>query len=88
MFEIVGDRLVGKIAQPIVVTIVANLGGKFGLRAQRVLPLIGQQAIEFGSSGFECWLGGLGEERDDESRGERNNHERCLQEADLHNICV
>ena len=42
----------------------------------------------FVSSRFECRLGGLGKERDDESCGEGNNHERCLQEADLHNICV
>src|ERR1700674_3442099 len=83
MFEIVGNCLVGEIAQAVVVAIVANLGGKFGLGAQRVLPLIGEQTIEFVSSGFECWLGGLGKERDDESCGERNNHERCLQEADL-----
>src|SRR4029077_2059265 len=80
MFEIVGNCLVGKIAQAVVVAIVADLGGKFRLGAQRVLPFVGEQAIEFGSSGFECLLGCLGEERDDESRGDRNNHERCLQE--------
>ncbi len=83
VFEIVGNRLVRKIAQPIVVAIVSNLGGELGLGAQRVLPLIGEQTIEFGSPGIECLLGGLSEERDEESCGERNNHERCLQEADL-----
>src|SRR5437899_54955 len=86
VFEIVGNCLVGEIAQAIVVAIVANLSGEFGLGAQCVLPLIREQAIEFVSSLFECWLGGLGEERDDESCGERNNGERCLQEADLQNV--
>src|SRR6266403_3106432 len=88
MFEIVGNCLIGKIAQAIVVAIVSNLGGKFRLGAQRVFPLIGEQAIEFVSSGFEWLLGGLGEERDDESCGERNNDERCLQEADLQNAYI
>src|SRR5713226_5758446 len=88
MFEIVGNCLVGEIAQAIVVAIVSDLSGKFRLGAQRVLPLIGEQTIEFGPSRFECWLGGLGKEWDDESCGERNNHERCLQEADLHNIII
>src|SRR6266404_2559709 len=72
VFEVVGNCLVRKIAQAIVVAIVSNLGGKFRLGAQRVLPLIGEQAIEFVSSGFEWLLGGLCEEWDDESCGERN----------------
>ena len=71
VFEIVGNRLVGKIAQPVVVAIVANLGGEFRLSAQRVLPLIGEQTIEFGSPRFERLLSSLGKERDDESQGER-----------------
>ena len=44
---IVGNRLVGKIAQPVVVAVVSNLGGKLRLGAQRVLPLLGEQTIEF-----------------------------------------
>jgi len=67
VFEIVGDGLVRKIAQPIVVAIVSYLSGKFRLRAQRVLPLNGEQAIEFGASRVECLLGCLGKERDDKS---------------------
>jgi hypothetical protein len=86
VYEIVGNRLVGKIAQPIVVAIVANLGGKFRLGAQRVLPLIGEQTIEFGSPSFERLLGSLGEKRDDESYDERDNHKRRSQEADLGRI--
>jgi hypothetical protein len=53
MFEIVGNGLVRKIAQAIVVTIVANLGGQLGLGAQGVLPFLGEQAIQFGAARFE-----------------------------------
>ena len=76
MFEIVGNRFVRKIAQPIVVAIVPNLGGKFRLGAQRVLPLIGEQTIEFGSPGIECLLGSPGEEWDGQSCGERQVHKQ------------
>jgi len=64
VFEIAGNRLVGKIAQSIVVAIVANLGGEFRLGAQRVLPLIGEQTIEFGSPHFERLPGSLGKEKE------------------------
>ena len=72
VFEIVGNGLVGKIAQPIVVTVVSDLSGEFGLRAQRVLPLLGQQAIEFGAAGFEGLFGSVGEEWDDCSKVRKN----------------
>src|SRR5580704_3426259 len=86
VFEIIGNCLVGEIAQAIVVAIVSNLGGKFRLGAQRVLPLIGEQTIEFVSSRFERRLGSRGEEWDQSER-DRNHHERSLQ-ADLQNVCV
>jgi hypothetical protein len=86
VFEIVGNRLVRKIAEPIVVAIVSNLGGKLRLRAQRVLPLIGEQTIEFGSAGFERLPGGVVEELNEQTYGERDNHERCSQEADLGSV--
>jgi hypothetical protein len=53
MLKIVRDRLVGQIAQPVVVTAIADVGSKFRLRAQRVFPLIGKQAIEFRSPRFQ-----------------------------------
>jgi len=62
VFEIVGNRLVRKIAELIVVAIVPNLGGKLRLGTQRVLPLIGEQTTEFGAAGFECLLSCLGKE--------------------------
>src|ERR1017187_1359052 len=65
VFEILGDGLVGKIAQPAVVAVVSNLGGKFGLSPERVLPLVGEQAIEFGAPGLECRIGNLGKKRDE-----------------------
>ena len=64
VFEIVGNRPIGKIAEPIVVAIVPNLGGEFRLGAQRVLPLIGEQTIEFGAAslqGFPRSRGGPGD---------------------------
>ena len=57
VLEIVGDRLVGKIAEPIVVAVVADLGGEFGLSAQRVFPLVGEQAIEFGATRLQTLFG-------------------------------
>ena len=86
VFEIVGNRLIREIAEPIVVTIVANLRGKFRLGAQRVLLLLGEQASEFGAAGFEGLPSGVGEEWDSQSHSKRENHERCSQEAGLGTI--
>src|SRR5208282_2763911 len=86
VFEIVGNCLIREIAQPIVVAIVTNLSGKFRLRTQRVLPLIGEQTIEFCSPRFERLLGSVDEERDDETQGKIKNHERCSQDADLGSV--
>ena len=75
--------LIGKIAEPIVVAIVPNLGGEFRLGAQRVLPLIGEQTIEFGAASLQGFPRSLGEERDGQTCGEKQvhkqEHERCSQ---------
>ena len=45
MFKIVANGLVRKVAQAVVVTIIAHLGGQLGLGAEGVLPFLGEQAI-------------------------------------------
>src|SRR5580700_532128 len=65
VFEIVGEGLIGEIAKAIVVAIVSYLRGELGLSAQRVLPLLGKQAIEFGAAGIESLFGGVGEWSDE-----------------------
>ena len=61
MFEIVGNCLIGKVAQAVVVAVVTDVGGEFGLRTQRVLSLIGEEAIEFRASRFQSLLRGMSE---------------------------
>src|ERR1700688_3432340 len=81
VFEVVGNRLVRIIADLIVVAVVAHLSGKFRLRAKRVFPLVGEQAIERGSPCFERLFSSRGEKRNEQGEDGKNNHEGCSQVA-------
>ena len=86
VFEIRGNRLAGEIAQPVVVPVVPNVGGQFRLSAQRVFPLIVQQTIQFRPPVFQGLPASLGEERDELSHGETDNHKRCAHDRVLRNL--
>jgi len=82
MFKIIGNRLVRKIAEPVVIAIISDLRGQFGLRAQCVLSLLGKQPVEFRAPRIQCRSSGLCKQRDNESHDKRNNHERYAQDQD------
>jgi len=78
VFDIVSNCLVRKIAQPVVITIVANLRGQFRRSSQCVFPLVGEQTSEFGASRFERLLRrlsrSLSNERNNETEDKRNRN--------------
>ena len=73
VLEVLGDRLVRKIAQPIVISIIPYLGGKFRLRAERVFPLLGEQMIQFRAPAFQALPGGLAKARFQRHRATDNH---------------
>ncbi len=54
---VVGDGLVGKIGEAIVVAVVANVGGELGRSAHGVLPLFVEETIEVGAAGVQALAG-------------------------------
>ena len=70
MLEIVGNRLIGQIAQAIVVTVVADMSSQFGLRAQRIFPLVGKQAIEFRPPRFQTLFGSVSKQGNEKNPSE------------------